>query len=75
MAEVQVPPGEPRGRRRSADAGVGVVPLFGVQFGRTLRGGTANPQSLLGSGIPEESSLQPALADSTTIPHQHLLAR
>jgi hypothetical protein len=32
MAEVQVPPGEPRRRRRSADAGMGVDPLFGVQF-------------------------------------------
>ncbi|KAH0814763.1 hypothetical protein GEV33_008029 [Tenebrio molitor] len=29
-------------------------------------------QSGLGSGIPEESSLQPALVDSTTIPHRHL---
>jgi hypothetical protein len=32
MAEVQVPPGEPRGRRRLADADMDVDPLFGVQF-------------------------------------------
>jgi hypothetical protein len=32
MAEVQVPPGELRGRRRSADTDVCVDPLFGVQF-------------------------------------------
>jgi hypothetical protein len=32
MAEVQVPPRELRGRRRSADTDVGVDPLFGVQF-------------------------------------------
>jgi hypothetical protein len=32
MAEVQVPPGEPQGRRRSADADVDVDPLFGIQF-------------------------------------------
>jgi hypothetical protein len=45
MAEVQVPPGEPRRRRRSANADVGVDPLFGVQFWWTLRGGAANPQN------------------------------
>jgi hypothetical protein len=73
MAEIQVPSAEPRGRRRSADAGVGVDPLFGVHLWRSLRGGAANPQSALGSGIPEESSFQPALVDSTTIPHQHQL--
>ncbi|KAJ3632350.1 hypothetical protein MTP99_009363 [Tenebrio molitor] len=33
---------------------------------KNLRGGAANPQS----GIPEKSSLQPAIVDSTTIPHQ-----
>jgi hypothetical protein len=32
MPEVQVPLGEPRGRRRSADTDVDVDPLFGVQF-------------------------------------------
>jgi hypothetical protein len=47
--DVQVPPVEPRGRRRSADADVGVDPLFGVQFWRTLRGEAADPQSALGS--------------------------
>jgi hypothetical protein len=65
MAEVQVPPGEPRRRRRSADADVGVDPLFG--------GGAANPQSALGGRILEGSSLHPTLVDSITIPHQHLL--
>jgi hypothetical protein len=32
MAEVQVSPGEPRGRGRSADADLGADPLFGIQF-------------------------------------------
>jgi hypothetical protein len=71
MAEVQVPPGELRERRRSADTDVCVDSLFSVQFYRILRGGAANPQSGLGSGIPEESSLQRALIHSTT-PHEHL---
>jgi hypothetical protein len=31
LAEVQVPPEEPRGRRRSAHADVDIDPLFGVQ--------------------------------------------
>jgi hypothetical protein len=73
MAEVQVSPGEPRGRGRSADADLSADPLFGIQFWLNLRGGAANPQSALESGIPEESSLRPALVDSNTIPHQHLL--
>ncbi|KAH0816581.1 hypothetical protein GEV33_006210 [Tenebrio molitor] len=34
----------------------------------TLRGGAANPQSALGSGIPEESSLQRLHHDTTPAP-------
>jgi hypothetical protein len=73
MAEVQVPPRELRGRRRSADTDVDVEPLFDVQFRSIFRGGVANPQSALGFGTPEESTLQPALIDYNTIPHHHLL--
>jgi hypothetical protein len=32
LAEVQVPPGESRGRRQSADADVDIDPLLGVQL-------------------------------------------
>jgi hypothetical protein len=48
LAEVQVPPEEPRGRRRSAHADVDIDPLFGVQVLYTLRGGPLIRSARLG---------------------------